>query len=161
PKGSESEVGVARRHRRDLAAGVSTIFRHRRAGLVPLAVERHDGQESGQVDERCHEQAAGSGSRPILHESSRSPQKPERKYSREHEIYTPGQPDQGRQQANRAADRLNMSQPPLSQRIMELERELQVTLFERTRRRVELTAVGGHFLESAREVLARLDAGVE
>src|SRR2546429_9328447 len=61
----------------------------------------------------------------------------------------------------RAADRLNMSQPPLSQRIMELERELQVTLFERTRRRVELTAVGGHFLESAREVLARLDAGVE
>jgi len=61
----------------------------------------------------------------------------------------------------RAADRLNMSQPPLSQRIMELERELQVTLFERTRRRVELTAVGGHFLGSAREVLARLDAAVE
>jgi DNA-binding transcriptional LysR family regulator len=61
----------------------------------------------------------------------------------------------------RAADRLNMSQPPLSQRIMELERELQVTLFERTRRRVELTAVGGHFLDCAREVLARLDAGVE
>jgi DNA-binding transcriptional LysR family regulator len=61
----------------------------------------------------------------------------------------------------RAADRLNMSQPPLSQRIMELERELQVTLFERTRRRVELTAVGAHFLDCAREVLARLDAGVE
>ncbi len=61
----------------------------------------------------------------------------------------------------RAADRLNMSQPPLSQRIMELERELQVTLFERTRRRVELTAVGGHFLDCAREVLARLDAAVE
>ena len=61
----------------------------------------------------------------------------------------------------RAADRLNMSQPPLSQRIMELERELQVTLFERTRRRVELTAVGGHFLDCARAVLARLDAGVE
>jgi DNA-binding transcriptional LysR family regulator len=61
----------------------------------------------------------------------------------------------------RAADRLNMSQPPLSQRIMELERELQVTLLERTRRRVELTAVGKHFLETAREVLARLDASVE
>ena len=44
---------------------------------------------------------------------------------------------------------------------MELERELQVTLFERTRRRVELTAVGADFLHCAREVLARLDAGVE
>ncbi len=44
---------------------------------------------------------------------------------------------------------------------MQLERELQVTLFERTRRRVELTAVGSHFLECARAVLAQLDAGVE
>jgi len=61
----------------------------------------------------------------------------------------------------RAADRLNISQPPLSQRIMQLERELQVTLFERTRRRVALTAVGSHFLECARAVLAQLDAGVE
>jgi len=61
----------------------------------------------------------------------------------------------------RAADSLNISQPPLSQRIMQLERELQVTLFERTRRRVELTAVGSHFLECARAVLAQLDAGVE
>jgi len=61
----------------------------------------------------------------------------------------------------RAADRLNMSQPPLSQRIMELERELEVTLFERAYRRVELTAAGEHFLECAREVLARLEEGVE
>ena len=61
----------------------------------------------------------------------------------------------------RAADRLNMSQPPLSQRIMELERELEVTLFERTHRRVELTPAGRHFLECVREVLARLERGVE
>jgi len=54
-----------------------------------------------------------------------------------------------------------MSQPPLSQRIMELERELEVRLFERAHRRVELTAPGENFLECAREVLARLERGVE
>ena len=61
----------------------------------------------------------------------------------------------------RAADILDMSQPPLSQRIMQLESELGVKLFERTRRSVELTAAGARFLQCARGVLAQLDRGVE
>ena len=61
----------------------------------------------------------------------------------------------------RAADILDMSQPPLSQRIMQLERELGVKLFERTRRSVELTAAGARFLQCARGVLEQLDRGVE
>ena len=53
----------------------------------------------------------------------------------------------------RAAARLRVSAPPLSQRIRELEQELGVTLFERTSRRVALTPAGERLLVEARDVL--------
>ena len=58
----------------------------------------------------------------------------------------------------RAAARLGMAQPPLSQRIQRLERELGVRLFERTSRQVTITEAGTLLLAEARELLARSDS---
>ena len=57
----------------------------------------------------------------------------------------------------RAAVRLHISAPPLSQRIGELERELGLPLFERTSRKVALTPAGERLLVDARDVLRAMD----
>lgn len=55
----------------------------------------------------------------------------------------------------RAALRLHMSQPPLTQAIALLEQRLQVSLFERTKRSVALTAAGVALLPEVRDLLQR------
>jgi DNA-binding transcriptional LysR family regulator len=59
----------------------------------------------------------------------------------------------------RAAARLNMQQPPLSQQVRALEQELGFELFKRHPKGVDLTAGGVVFLEEARAILARVEQG--
>src|SRR5262249_14280842 len=59
------------------------------------------------------------------------------------------------------AQRLHMAQPPLSQRIRDLERELSVRLFDRGRRGVTLTEAGALLLAHARSVLDDVEAARE
>src|SRR3954451_18954928 len=62
----------------------------------------------------------------------------------------------------RAAERLHMSQPPLSQQIRKLEEDVGATLLVRNQRRVELTAAGRDYLARARDILVAVeDAGRE
>src|SRR5215212_10090186 len=58
----------------------------------------------------------------------------------------------------RAADRLYVAQPAISEQIRKLELELGVQLFNRTNRRVEITDAGAALLEEARRLLAQADA---
>jgi LysR family transcriptional regulator, transcription activator of glutamate synthase operon len=60
----------------------------------------------------------------------------------------------------RAAARSHVAQPALSQQIRRLEREVGVTLVDRTTRRVRLTAPGIRLVERARRALAEVDAGL-
>ena len=57
---------------------------------------------------------------------------------------------------SRAAERLHISQPPLSQQIMKLESELGVKLFARTTRTFELTVAGKALMSEASELLAKM-----
>ncbi len=61
---------------------------------------------------------------------------------------------------SRAAARLHIAQPALSQQIRRLEQEIGVSLFNRTKRRVELTAAGRAFLDQAQRVLVQTDRAV-
>ncbi|MGY1949334.1 LysR family transcriptional regulator [Pseudomonas pergaminensis] len=68
------------------------------------------------------------------------------------------------QNFGRAAKRLGMSQPPLSEQIQILEQALKVTLFERSRRGARLTPVGAAILPAVRKFadqLQRLELAVE
>lgn len=61
----------------------------------------------------------------------------------------------------RAAARLHMAQPPLSQAVRQLEAELGVELLRRTTRRVDLTTVGIAYLQRARVILEEVEGATQ
>jgi DNA-binding transcriptional LysR family regulator len=65
------------------------------------------------------------------------------------------------QNVTRAAERLHVSQPPLSRQIRDLEQELGVSLFRRTAKSLALTEAGKVFLNEARTVLLQFEKAVQ
>lgn len=65
------------------------------------------------------------------------------------------------QHFTRAAERLGMAQPPLSQQIRQLEQEVGTPLFDRTGRGVVLNDAGHAFLACAQDILQRTQAAVQ
>ncbi len=61
----------------------------------------------------------------------------------------------------RAALRLNISQPPLSQQIQQLEQQIGAQLFTRTNRSVQITPAGELFLKDARNILLQVDQAAQ
>ena len=61
----------------------------------------------------------------------------------------------------RAAARLGMAQPPLSRHIKAIEQEINIQLFRRVPRGVELTDAGRAFIDGARATFANLDRALE
>ena len=62
-----------------------------------------------------------------------------------------------REHIGQAAQALHISQSPLSRQILQLEAQLGLTLFERARQRLYLTAAGRDFLAEARALLAQAE----
>ncbi|AFY53715.1 transcriptional regulator [Rivularia sp. PCC 7116] len=60
----------------------------------------------------------------------------------------------------RAAQRLHIAQPPLSQQIRQLENELGFELFHRTKRKVELTEAGKVFLVEVQRIFRQLEQAI-
>ncbi|WP_445158645.1 LysR family transcriptional regulator [Halomonas sp. E14] len=60
-----------------------------------------------------------------------------------------------------AAERLHMSQPPLSRQIKQLEQEVGAELFERGPRGLRLTVTGQFFQQNALQILEKVDATLE
>ncbi|KEO56190.1 LysR family transcriptional regulator [Thioclava pacifica] len=61
----------------------------------------------------------------------------------------------------RAAERLHVSQPPITRQIQALEEQLGAQLFNRTPRGVELTQAGALFLDEARNIVGLLDQAAD